>query len=289
MSLPVPLGREARAVVDMGAGFGIIIGIVLIAIGIILGGGEISSYLDPSSALIVLGGVAASTLVRYRPSELRTLWRITRIAFSRKETSPRDVISLIVRLADKARREGLLAMEDDAEEIEDEFLRKGIQLVVDGADPELVKNILAIEIACLEERHRKGHGMFQFMAAVSPAYGMVGTIIGLIIMLSNLSDPSQLGPAMAVALITTFYGIILANLVFLPLAGKLRLRSQEEVLIKEIMTEGILSIQQGENPRIIEEKLMSFLAPAQRAPVYDPLGAGRSRQEETEAVSFGAR
>ena len=212
-----------------------------------------------SFALIVLGGVAASVLVRYRPVELKNLWRIIRIAFSSGKSSPREIISLIVRLADKARREGLLAMEDDAEEIEDEFLRKGIQLVVDGADPELVKNIFEIEIACLEERHRKGHGMFQFMAAVSPAYGMVGTIIGLIVMLSNLSEPSQLGPAMAVALITTFYGVILANLIFLPLAGKLRLRSEEEVLIKEIMTEGILSIQQGENPRIIEEKLMSFL------------------------------
>lgn len=275
----------------MGAGLGIVIGIVLIGIGIIQAGGDISSYLSGSSLLIVVGGVAASTVVRYRPAELRSLWRIIRIAFSSKGTSPREVISLIVRLADKARREGLLAMEDDAEEIEDEFLRKGIQLVVDGADPELVKNILEIEIACLEERHRKGHGMFQFMAAVSPAYGMVGTIIGLIVMLSNLSDPSQLGPAMAVALITTFYGVILANLVFLPLAGKLRLRSEEEVLMKEIMTEGILSIQQGENPRIIEEKLMSFLAPAQRTAVYNPLGAARSQHEEAEAeaVSFGAR
>lgn len=276
---------------DIGASLGIIAGIVLIGVGIFLGGGDISSYLSGSSALIVLGGVAASVLVRYRPVELKNLWRIIRIAFSSSKSSPREIISLIVRLADKARREGLLAMEDDAEEIEDEFLRKGIQLVVDGADPELVKNILEIEIACLEERHRKGQGMFQFMAAVSPAYGMVGTIIGLIVMLSNLSEPSQLGPAMAVALITTFYGVILANLIFLPLAGKLRLRSEEEVLIKEIMTEGILSIQQGENPRIIEEKLMSFLSPAQRVAVYDPSTAGRSQQEEAdaEAVSFGAR
>lgn len=274
---------------DMGAIVGIIAGIILIAIGILTGGGDVSSYLDASSFFIVLGGVLASTLVRYRLDQLKTLWRITRIAFTKGESSPREVISLIVRLADKARREGLLAMEDEADEIEDDFLRKGIQLVVDGADPELVKNILEIEIACLEERHRKGQGMFHFMASLSPAYGMVGTLIGLIIMLANLSDPAQVGPAMAVALITTFYGVILANLVFLPLAGKLRLRSEEEVLIKEIMTEGILSVQQGENPRIIEEKLLSFLSPAQRVAELNQSATGRSRHEEAEAVSFGAR
>jgi chemotaxis protein MotA len=166
----------------------------------------------------------------------------------------------LVDFAEKARREGLLSLEQDVMEIDDSFLQRGIQLVVDGTDPELVRNILETKLTFLEERHQKGQDIFSSMGQLSPAFGMIGTLIGLIQMLTNLESPDSLGPGMATALITTFYGIIFANLFFIPITGKLKMRSEEEILMKEVMIEGILSIQAGENPRIVKEKLSAFLA-----------------------------
>ena len=157
-----------------------------------------------------------------------------------------------------------MALEEEADNLDDAFLQKGIRLVVDGTDPETVRQILDIEVTFLEERHQSGQQVFEFMGQVAPAFGMVGTLVGLIIMLGHLDEPSMIGPAMAVALITTFYGVVLSNLVFLPIAGKLRVKSAEEVLLREMMIEGILSIQAGENPHIVEQKLESFLAPGAR-------------------------
>ena len=145
------------------------------------------------------------------------------------------------------------ALEDAAYQLGDEFLQKGILLIVDGTDPELVKNIMETELAFLEERHKEGQSIFETMGTLAPAFGLIGTIIGLINMLKQLDNPSAIGPGMAVALVTTFYGAMFANLIFIPIAGKLKVRSREEVLIKEVMIEGMLSIQAGENPRIIEE------------------------------------
>jgi chemotaxis protein MotA len=166
--------------------------------------------------------------------------------------------------AKRARREGILSLEPLIKEIDDEYLKKGLQLTVDGLEPELIRDILETEIAYLEERHGSGADVVSVMGAFAPALGMIGTVIGLILMLQTMSDPSTIGPSMAVALITTFYGAILANLVFNPLAGKLRTRSKEEVLIREMILEGVLSISKGENPRVIEEKLNSYLPPKNR-------------------------
>lgn len=183
--------------------------------------------------------------------------------------------------AEKARREGLLALEQDVMEINDPFLQKGIQLVVDGTDPELVRNILETKLTFLEERHQKGRGLFSTMGQLAPSFGLIGTLIGLIQMLSQLDDPTNLGSGMAVALITTLYGALLANLLFNPLAGKLRIRSLEEVLLKEVMIEGVLSIQAGENPRIVREKLNAFLATereriASEAPRFEEMAVGEN-------------
>ncbi len=248
---------------DLATIIGIIVGTSFIIMGIVLDGNILDFYNLPS-IIIVLGGTMASTLVAYPLKKVLVTLKIVKKAFSGKDLEPGYIIKKIIEIANVARREGLLALEEAAEEIEDDFLKKGIMLIVDGTDPELVRNILETELSFLEQRHSSGKSIFDMMGTQAPAFGMIGTLIGLISMLKQLDDPKSVGPAMAVALITTFYGSVFANLIFIPIAGKLQIRSREEVLIKEIMVEGLLSIQAGENPRIIEEKLKAFLAPELR-------------------------
>lgn len=180
-----------------------------------------------------------------------------------------EVIHKIIDLANIARKEGLLQLETAADEIDDDFLKKGIMLIVDGTDQELVSSILETELECIEKRHNKKISFWDNLAAMGPAWGMIGTLIGLINMLKLLDDPSSIGPNMAVALITTMYGSLLANWISIPIATKLRANNRKEIAVKEIVCEGILSIQAGENPRVIEEKLKSFLAPADRNKLMD--------------------
>ncbi|MFO7151724.1 MAG: motility protein A [Bacillota bacterium] len=227
-------------------------------------GGDLNAFIDIPSMLIVFGGVIASTLINFPLSKFIGVLKVLKNVFVEKTDDPEEIIKTIVRLADIARREGLLALEETAENLEDDFMKRGVMLVVDGTDPDLVKNILETELAFLEERHKEGQSIFETMGSLAPSYGLLGTIIGLIQMLGKLDDPSSVGPGMATALITTFYGAILAYFIFNPIAGKLKIRSRQEILLKEIMIEGILSIQAGENPRIIEEKLKAFLAPGNR-------------------------
>ena len=238
---------------------GLITGVGLI-LGSIIIGGEILIFISLQSAMIVLGGTFGATMIKYSFNELKKIPSLINIIFRDKELDSDETIEILVDFAEKARREGLLALEQDAADLNDDFLQKGIQLVVDGTDPDLVRSILETKLTFLEERHEKTQGMFKTMAALSPAYGMIGTLIGLIQMLTQLDDPSNIGSGMGVALITTLYGTVLANLFFTPMAGKLEIASQDEVLMKEVMIEGILSIQAGENPRIVREKLTAFLA-----------------------------
>lgn len=249
---------------DLATVIGLVSGFIFVIWGIFISG-DIGSFLHAPSALIVLGGTLASTLVSYPIKSFLGTSKVVKNAFFHEETSPEDIIIEIIKLANVARKEGLLALEEFGEKVDDEFLRKGIMLIVDGTDPELVRNILETELVFLEERHGEGQSIFESMGAFAPAYGMLGTLIGLINMLKKLDDPSSIGPNMSVALITTFYGSFFANVVFLPMANKLKIRSKREVLIKELMVEGLLSIQAGENPRIIEEKLKTFVPPELRA------------------------
>ena len=239
---------------------GISVGMGFIFWGISIDGSLLTFY-DLPSVIIVLGGTIASTLVAYPLKKVTEALKIVKKAFSSREPNQGETIDKIIEIANVARREGLLALEEAAEKIDDDFLQKGIMLIVDGTDPELVRNILETELAFLEQRHSTGKGLFETMGSFAPAFGMIGTLIGLVNMLQRLDDPKSVGPSMAVALITTFYGSVLANLIFIPIAAKLKIRSREEILVKEIMVEGLLSIQAGENPRIIEEKLKAFLSP----------------------------
>lgn len=249
---------------DLATVLGIISGIALFTIAIV-SNGSIMEFIHVPSILIVLGGTFAATLINYPLQSVLAVSKILKNVFMEKSKDPNEIIKILVDLAETARREGLLALEDTAYQMDDDFLKKGILLIVDGTDPELVRNILETELAFLEDRHRTGQSIFETMGALAPAFGMIGTLIGLIQMLKNLQDPDAIGPGMAVALITTFYGALLSNFVFVPIAGKLRVRSNEEVLFKEVMVEGMLSIQAGENPRIIEEKLKAFLSPKARS------------------------
>jgi chemotaxis protein MotA len=248
---------------DLATLVGIVMGTVLLVLAI-MRNSALTDFVDFASVLIVIGGTIAATLIFYPLSRVLEIMKVVKNAFLGKDTDPAEVINTMVRFAERARREGLLALEDAAAELPDPFLRKGMQLVVDATDPDLVKGILETELAFLEERHKQGAGIFEAMALLAPAFGMIGTLIGLIGMLKTLDDPSTIGPNMAVALLTTFYGALLANFIFLPIAGKLKVRSAEEVLMKEVIIEGILSIQSGDPPRLVEDKLKAFLAPKMR-------------------------
>ena len=248
---------------DIATVIGLISGFVFI-IGGIVTSGDLGSFWHLPSIIIVLGGTIASTLISYPIKSFLGSFKVIKKAFLKKEVSPDEVIGDIINLANVARKEGLLSLEEFGEKIDDDFLKKGIMLIVDGTDPELVRNILETELVFLEERHSEGQSIFETMGAFAPSYGMLGTLVGLINMLRNLDDSEAIGPSMSVALVTTFYGSLLANLIFLPMANKLKIRSGREILVKELMVEGLLSIQAGENPRIIEEKLKTFIPPEKR-------------------------
>ena len=266
---------------DIASVIGIIMGTVLLIVGMMLEG-DLRTFWSFSSILIVFGGTFASVFIGFSMNDMRNALSLVRIAFTDQGTDRgREIISTLVNFAEISRREGLLALEERAQAVDEPFLKKGIQLVVDGTDPELVRNVLEIEVASMEERHSIGHRIFDQMAAFAPGYGMIGTLIGLIVMLAELDNPDAIGSGMAVALITTFYGSIASNFVFLPIASKLRLKTEQEVMMKEIMIEGILSIQAGENPRIVEEKLKSFFPPSYFA--SQPKGA-----PEVEGVTVRA-
>lgn len=250
---------------DISTILGFIVGVVCIITSIIIGGGSLTEgFIDGPSVFIVFGGIIAAMLVSYPIPKLLEGLKTIKYAFRKQEIDPTEVITKINDLALSARKEGLLALEEIAQNMDDPFLQKGILLIVDGTDAELLRSILETEIAFVENRHKDNQKVWESIAELGPAWGMIGTLIGLIIMLGQLSDPSSLGPKMAVALVTTFYGSLIANFIATPIANKLKLNSDDEILHKQVMVEGLLSIQAGENPRVIEEKLKAFLSPGVR-------------------------
>lgn len=257
--------------------FGILAGFACVVISIVLDG-DISSFFDAPSILIVVGGVVFATIASFPLKRLKNLLKALKSAFKKDTTNINEDVEMLIGMANTARREGILALEGALEEIEDPFLKKGIMLIVDGSDPELIKGIMETDLEFVKERHAGNRTILDAAAAYSPAFGMIGTLIGLINMLKNLSDMSSIGPSMAVALVTTFYGSMLANLVFLPLSKKLKAVGNREYLRKELILEGLLSIQDGENPRIIREKLDAFIARAELKKVN-----AQSSEKEVEA------
>lgn len=268
---------------DLTTGIGILLGFTFVIIAIVLGDSGLKQFMDLPSVFITIGGTIAATTASFSLKRLKELPRVMRLAFVPYEVDPHEVIETIVRLAERARREGLLALEDALDESADEFLKRGIQLVVDGTDPAIIKEILEAELDSAQGRHREGRKLFEAMGAYAPAFGMIGTLIGLIAMLAQLNDPSTIGPAMAVALITTLYGSLITNLFAFPIARKLEERDAQEAFIKGMILEGILSIQSGENPRIVREKLLSFLSPGDRAK------GGAVGAEVTSAAARGSQ
>lgn len=242
---------------------GIAMGAAFVMITMLLGGSPML-FVNAPSVMITVGGTLSAIVTSYTMKEVMNIINVMKKTLSISEESAQEIISLLVKFAERARREGILALEKQMEEVTDVFLKNGIQLAVDGTEPELLKDIMETELFYLEERHKKGHSQLETFASMAPAWGMIGTLIGLILMLANLSDPDALGPGMAVALITTFYGSIMANLIFTPLQTKLKEQTKEELLMRQLMIQGILSIQSGDNPRIVEQKLNSFIAPGDR-------------------------
>ncbi len=230
----------------------------------ILQGGSLMIFIDVASLMIVIGGTIGTVLVHFPLGDVLGAFNVARKAFFHKAQSPVETITKLITYAGKARKEGILSLQAVMNEIDDEFFLKGLQMAVDGQEPEALRDLLDKEIEYVMERHDKGADIFATIAAYSPAMGMIGTLIGLVQMLQNMSDPSSIGPAMAVALLTTFYGAVIANVVATPISGKLKLRSASEVLNKTLITEGMKAILEGENPRLMEQRLHAFVAPKQR-------------------------
>lgn len=227
--------------------------------------GAIMNFLDPTSALITIGGTLFCMMtmtgnIGEYIKKIKSFLLIIKV----QAYNEAEMIGKIIDLSNVARKEGLLALEEAAADVEDDFLKKGILLIVDGTDPELVRDILETEMMCVNDRHKDNISFWENMAAMGPAWGMIGTLVGLINMLKKLSDFATIGPNMSVALITTLYGSMLANWICTPIANKLKAKDESETRQKEVMIEGLLSIQAGENPRVIEEKLKSFLPPGLR-------------------------
>lgn len=228
-------------------------------------GGNFALFLNIPSLMIVVGGTLGATLVNYPLPDMLKVVNVVKNAFFQRKQTAQGIIGDFVDLAGTARREGILALESSLNEVKDDFMKKGLQLSIDGLEPNSIREILNTEITAIQDRHKLGAEIFTTLGTFAPALGMIGTLIGLVQMLSQMNDPSTIGPSMAVALLTTFYGSVIANLLCLPIAGKLKNRSSDEVMLKELMAEGTVSIARGDNPRIIEQKLNAYLPPNLRA------------------------
>ena len=248
----------------------------MVVFGIITSGGvsAMGNFIDPPSIVITIGGSLSSLLSSYTMPEVINNLKGLGVAFKDPKMDHGAVIRQIIDLSNVARKEGLLALEEVAGNLDDEFMKKGILLIVDGTEPELVRGILETELVNMDDRHKSMAGSYDTWATLGPAWGMIGTLVGLVNMLKKLDDFNTIGPNMATALLTTLYGSLIANWFCTPLANKMKNINSKEYQMKEIVIEGLLSIQAGENPRVIEEKLKSFLSPAVRKTVSPEEGEG---------------
>jgi chemotaxis protein MotA len=252
--------------VDLATIIGIIGAFAIVVMAMVLSGG-VGVFIDVPSVLIVIVGSIFVVMMNFGLSQFLGAMKVAGKAFSFKLSDPAELIDEIVELADVARKGGLLSLE--GKEVSNDFLEAGIQLLVDGHDPEVVKKLLNKDAGLAHERHKSGASIFKAMGDVAPAMGMIGTLIGLVAMLSNMDDPKSIGPAMAVALLTTLYGAVLANMVALPMSAKLELRSGEEALIKNLVIDALLAIQAGQNPRVIDSMLRNYLPEGSRVKADD--------------------
>lgn len=248
---------DIATMIGAGAGF------LLIAAAIFMGGGA-GAFVNIPSLLITMGGTCCATLVHFPLAEVMRIFSIVKRTFAVNIPSAEKVIVDMTEYARVARRDGVLALEERMRQIDDDFLSKGLQLIVDGTESDQIREVMLIELNTLQRRNKLGSNILGFMGEAAPAFGMVGTLIGLVQMLRKLDDPSMIGVGMATALLTTFYGALSANLLFIPLSGKLQTRAKEEDSVRQMMIEGLRGIQAGVNPSVLEDRLMSFLMPGQR-------------------------
>lgn len=253
---------------DLGSIIGLVLTLALLVVSMAMGVG-IGPYIDGPSIVIVFGGTIGTILIAFKPTQLKKFGKIFMVAIKPPQRDYQELIKRIVEYAKKARKEGILGIEDDVSKEENEFLKKGLSSAVDGMEPDIIKDILEAEMEQIDSRHAENALIFGQIAGFAGAMGMIGTLIGLVAMLLNMSDPSAIGPAMAVALLTTLYGAVLGNVFGTPIENILTLRNKEEMLEKSIIIEGIMSIQAGDNPRNIETKLFSFLEPNERNSQFD--------------------
>jgi len=253
---------------DLGSVIGLVLTMGLLIASMAMGVG-IGPYIDVPSIMIVFGGTIGTLLIGFKLEQIKKFGKIFMVAIKPPKFDNANTISKIVDYATKARKEGILGIEGDVEAEEDEFLKKGLSLAVDGIEPENIKELLETELEQISTRHADNASLFDQIAGFAGAMGMIGTLIGLVAMLLNMADPSAIGPAMAVALLTTMYGAILGNVFGTPIANILILRDKEEMLSKNIVIEGIMAINAGDNPRNIEAKLFAFLEPENRNSQFD--------------------
>ena len=252
---------------DLATILGTLLGFGLVLFSMATGPGGIAIFVHVPSMVIVFGGTIAVTLVNFPMAEVKSILKVMLVTAFNKSATPSEEIERIVEYANLARKEGLLALETKLQEVDDSFFAKGIQLVIDGFSAETVRDIMELEADWQRQRHGTGKKIMDQMGAFAPAFGMIGTLVGLVQMLQNLSDPSMIGQGMATALLTTLYGAMLSNMVFLPFSGKLEVLASNESLLRDLMIEGIVAIQSGEKPALIKEKLKGFLAPSLREAV----------------------
>jgi len=253
---------------DKATVIGIVVSYAFVLASLVTGAG-VMTYVNMPSVLIVVGGTFGILFINFPMSDVLGTLGPLKKAFFHKSENIDELIANLVEYSVKARKNGILSLENSIEEMDTSLMKTGLQMVLDGEDPKTVKAILETDLENREDRHKVAIAIFDSIGAYAPAMGMIGTLIGLVAMLKTMKDPSTIGPNMAVALITTFYGAIIANMFALPISGKLALRANEESLIGQIVIEGIMSIQQGDNPRIMEQKLHTFLPPRKRKSQFD--------------------
>ncbi len=250
---------------DIGTVVGLIVGVAAILIGIMIGGGNLVALVDVASIFVVFGGTTGAILMSFPLAFALKIHTVVLKAFFGVQPDVLDTIRDLVKYAEVARREGILSLENLIEEMKDPFIVRGIKMAVDGTDPELIRTIMETELEALMDRHTMGKKALDNVGKYAPAFGMIGTLMGLIFMLQNMDDPAAIGPGMAVALITTMYGALIANVFAGPVGDKLAARDAEEITVKTVIIAGVMAIQSGDNPRVVESKLLTFLPPARRA------------------------
>ncbi|HUY90284.1 MAG TPA: motility protein A [Pirellulales bacterium] len=250
---------------DIASIVGFLLAVIFMASSVVMGGGSFAAFIDPASIIVTIGGSLATVMICFPLKNFVRSAVVAKAVFVNKPPSIPELVDELVKLAEISRQEGLLALEAKTQEIKDPFLVMGVQMTADGTRPEVLEYILRTEMEAVNERHKEGKAFFDQWGKMGPSFGMIGTLLGLILMLGNLSDPDALGPGMAVAMITTLYGAVLSNVLCLPFAEKLNYVNKQELQAMEIVVRGILAIQAGDSPRVVAQKLSTFIPPKQRA------------------------